>query len=297
MAMLRKDVKAYYVQHGPFTDPGPYGYLYADLPSDLDALCGMVNGLLVHGIWRGMGQLQIPKEREKEAEIRTMQAKLRRIMDMDPRPLAEARPFQERLFGNCRDEALMLCSFLRHVGIPARVRKGFQSNVGPKKLDHAICQSWSEAQGRWLTVDVQMDNMARETDRLPPPAREYLAAITPQDTPPEGYMTGGQAWLKCRSGGDDPMTYGIGEDQYGWWMIQHSLLRDLLALNKLELICWDCIPDSLLNKERADRSAEHLAFLDRVAQATIDVDAALDEVRRLYDGTPSLHVPADWFGT
>lgn len=293
--------KLFYAQHGPFTDPGPYVYLYADLPCDLDALCGIVHGLLVHDIWNNIRILHLPEARRKEANIRTMAAKLKRIQEMDtesaggPRPLMEPRPFEQRLVGNCRDEALMLCSFLCHAGIPARVRKGFQANMGPKKLDHAVCQVWSNAEERWQTVDVQMDNMRRERERLSPEAKQYLLALTPQDTPPEAFLTGGQAWLRCRAGEDDPLTYGIEGDLWGWFMIRHNLLRDLLALNKRELLPWDMLPGSLLNHDRGEISFDQLAFLDHVAEVTVASDEAFDEVRRLYQETPSLHVPESWW--
>lgn len=295
--MSLNDLKSFYSQHGPFTTPGPYAHLYTNLPCDLDALCEIVNGLVVHDLWIGMGQLAISAEREKEANIRSVRVKLERIMEMDPRPLAEPRPFGERLFGNCRDQALLLCSFLRHCGVPARVRKGFLTNAGPQNFDHAICQVWSENDNRWLTVDVQMDNMIRESDRLPPEAGAYLTMLTPQDTPPESFMTGGQAWQKCRSEEADPLSFGIEGDMWGLWMVRHNLLRDLLALNKYELVPWDDIPGSLLIKDRPEPTPEQFDFLDHVAEVTADVDTQFAEVQRLYKTTPSLHVPADWMNT
>ncbi len=295
--------KSFYAQHGPFTDPGPYARLYQQLPDDLDALCGIVNGLLVHDLWNNIGILHVPEARRNEANIRSMAAKLMRIQEMDaactggPRPLEEPRPFEQRLVGNCRDEALMLCSFLRHAGIPARVRKGFQANAGPKKLDHAVCQVWSNQEQRWRSVDVQMDNMRRERGRLSLEAQQYLLALTPQDTPPEAFLTGGQAWLRCRAGEDDPLTYGIDGDLWGWFMIRHNLLRDLLALNKLELLPWDMLPGGLLNHDRGEIPPDQMAFLDHAAELTLAADEAFDKVRRLYDETPALHVPESWWAS
>lgn len=295
--MFSNDPKSFYSHHGPFTTPGPYAYLYTNLPGDIDTLCNVVNGLIVHDLWVAMGQLEISEERKKEAKIRSVQVKLRRIIEMDSRPLSKKRPFKERLFGNCRDQALLLCSFLRHCGIPARVRKGFMTNAAPQNLDHALCQVWSDSDNRWLTVDVQMDSMVRECERLPSEARQYLTTMTPQDTPPENFLTGGQAWLKCRSGESAPMSFGIYGDFWGLWMVRHNLLRDLLALNKYELIPWDDIPNSLLNKDRSEPTPEQLAFLDHVAEVTVNADTEFEEIQRLYKENPSLHVPADWGNT
>jgi hypothetical protein len=171
------------------------------------------------------------------------------------------------------------------------------TNAAPKNLDHAICQVWSDNDNRWLTVDVQMDNMIRESERLPPEVRQYLTTLTPQDTPPENFMTGGQAWLNCRSGEDDPMSFGIGEDYWGLRMIRQNLLRDLLALNKYELIPWDDIPNSLLNRDHSEPTPEQFTFLDHVAEVTVNADTEFEEIQRLYKENPSLHVPTDWVNT
>lgn len=293
----QKDWKVFYTRHSPFTTPGPYAHLYADLPHDLDALCEIVNGLIVHDLWIGIGQLDMSKERKQETEIRSVQVKLRHMIDRDSRPLVEPRPFEERLFGNCRDQALLLCSFLRHGGIPSRMRTGFMTNAGPRNLDHAVCQVWSERDTRWRMVDVQMDSTIRESDRLSPEIQQYLTTLTPHDTPPKSFVTGGQAWLTCRSGKDDPMRYGIEGDFWGLQMVRHSVLRDLLALNKYELLPWDDLPESLLNKDRTALTPDQLKFLDHVAKVTSDTDRELEEIQRLYQEHPSLHVPADWVDT
>ena len=122
--MLIQDTLTFYARHGPFTDPGPFASYYENLPHDIDALCSMINGLIVHDIWKNIGQLQLPDERKGEINIRSMQSRLKALLACDARPLNEARPFALRQLGCCRDEALVLCSFLRHLGIPARVRKG-----------------------------------------------------------------------------------------------------------------------------------------------------------------------------
>ena len=288
------DPQQYYAQQGIFTDPFSFRYLFDDLPSDLDALCGIVNGLIVHHIWRDIGQLEISEERRKEDNIRSIQAKLRRILEMDSSPLTKARPFEARLYGNCRDQSLMLCSFLRHFGIPARMRNGFMANFGQLRFDHAICEVWSNVDHRWLVVDVQIDNMLRECHRLPPDAESFLTSRNSHDTKPEDFLHAGKVWQRCRSGVDAPLLYGIEGDNCGWFMIRHSLLRDLLSLNKLELIPWDQIPGSLICLDRADPTPEQFAFLDHVAEITLAADGAFNEVLSLYQAVASLHVPDDW---
>lgn len=284
---------AYYAAQGPLTDPGPYAPLYDALPRSLDGLCGVVSGLIVHDLWVGMGQLHIPGERKAEAEIRPAAGKLARILALDPSPLTEPRAFEKRLYGNCRDQALLLCSFLRHQGVPARVRKGFTPGPSAKKLDHAVCQVWDDDEARWRLVDVQMDHLVRERRRLPEDAQAYLLHLTPQDTPPETFITGGQAWLRCRAGEEDPADYGITGDDWGWFMVRHNLLRDLLALNKLELIPWDEIPGTWVTKDRSAPAPDQVDFLDRAAQAAAGPEVNYPAVRRLYDQTPQIFIPPE----
>ena len=52
------------------------------------------------------------------------------------------------------------------------------------------------------------------------------------------FLTGGQAWQMCRSGGANPDDFGI-FDMRGPWFMQGDLVRDFLALNKVEILPWD----------------------------------------------------------
>jgi hypothetical protein len=61
----------------------------------------------------------------KGVQLRPVAQKLARIVDLDPRPLTEARPPGKRLVGNCRDFSVMLTAILRRQGVPARARCGF----------------------------------------------------------------------------------------------------------------------------------------------------------------------------
>ncbi|MEV5986507.1 transglutaminase-like domain-containing protein [Streptomyces sp. NPDC052051] len=67
--------------------------------------------------------------------------------------------------GVCRDFALLHCSFLRHVGVPARLRSGFADYVGSDGFhgDHVVTEYWDAERG-WLLADPQMaDPMVVDT--------------------------------------------------------------------------------------------------------------------------------------
>lgn len=77
----------------------------------------------------------------------------------------------------------------------------------------------------------------------------------------------------------------------GLWYIQSQLVRDLGALNKTELLCWDCW--GLGDRGPDDEvSAEEMALLDRVAAlTTCEGNEAFFEMRALYEEDARLRVP------
>lgn len=71
------------------------------------------------------------------------------VLTMDTRPLAAARPPEQRLVGVCRHFATLLGAMLRAKGLPARARCGFGSYFNPGYVDdHWVCEYWNAAQAR-----------------------------------------------------------------------------------------------------------------------------------------------------
>src|SRR3712207_4652417 len=122
---MNNELLAFYTQQSPITDPGPYAGLFDELPSDIDGLCRVVQGLHMHLDEGPMYGITISQERLPESDLRTVPSMLKRILEIHDLPLGEARPPEQRLIGCCRDFAVMLCAMLRHKGVPARVRFGF----------------------------------------------------------------------------------------------------------------------------------------------------------------------------
>jgi hypothetical protein len=102
------------------------------------------------------------------------------------------------------------------------------------------------------------------------------------------------AWDQCRKGEADPSKFGIYfTGLRGLWFIAGSLVRDVVALNKMEMLPWDVWGA----QPRADQALndEQLAFFDRLAAITRLPDASFEELRRLYEGDDRLVVPATVF--
>jgi hypothetical protein len=280
----------YYAHHGPITDPGEYAALFDDLPSTIPALCEVVQGLMVHRSFTNFYGLTLPEERKQEAELRHVANLLARILELDDRPLTFARPPGKRLVIVCRDFATMLCAMLRHQGIPARARCGFATYFGECpdghpgfEVDHWVCEYWNADEQRWVLVDAEVDENERDFCHI---------QIDTYDVPRDQFLVAGKAWQLCRSGEADPDRFGLGPDSmHGMWYIQSQLVRDLAAMNKMELLCWDCW--ELGNADPDDGvSAEEMALLDRVAVLTQVGNEAFPELRSVYENDDRLRVPS-----
>lgn len=62
----------------------------------------------------------------------------------------------------------------------------------------------------------------------------------PQDLRPGQFLTGGEAWCAFRDGGIDAAKFGVyGTGNWGPAEIRGNAIRDLAALNKVEMLPWD----------------------------------------------------------
>jgi hypothetical protein len=279
------DLLAFYNQPGGMTDPKEYATSFSLLPKELPALCQTIQNLLVHIFWAERYGLHLSEDRKAEVSIRPVHQKLSRLLEIDPAPLNTPRPLEKRLVSNCRDFSTFLCSILRSHKIPARARCGFGIYFLPNHFeDHWICEYWSVEQTRWVTVDAQLDSIQRQVLGI---------SFDPLDLPSGQFVPGGEAWLLCRSGQADPDQFGIFE-YHGWDFIRGNVIRDLLSLNKVEILPWDFV--EALKKPYDSLSQEELTWLDRISEWTLSVDRSFQEIRAIYEETPSLHIPVEWFG-
>jgi len=271
---------AYYVRQGLFTDPEEYAHLFDRLPTEIPALCRIVQGLVIHFLWAKAYGVELTEERRPEMEIRRVSHKLRHLAEGDPHPLEVARDAQARILGTCRDFSVMLCGMLRHRGIPARVRCGFATYFRADHYeDHWIAKYWRPGERRWVMVDAQLDALQR--------AQLHVDFDT-TDLPDGQFLPAGRAWWMCRDGQVDPEKFGI-LGMSGRWFVRGNVVRDLLALNKLEVSPWDTW--RLATKDDNEITEAGLALCDRIAAVTQGDDVDFAEVRALYDTIEDVHLP------
>jgi hypothetical protein len=269
-------------------DPGPYAGLLDALPLPIPDLVQAVQGLMAHIYWVTRYQINPPEERKKaEVSLRAVQQKLARLLELDPAPLNLPRPPERRLIGNCRDFTLLTISILKGRGIPARARCGFGAYFFPNHYeDHWVVEYLDARQGRWIMVDTQLDALQRGVLHVD---------FNTLDMPPGQFITGGQAWLMCRRHGSDPDQFGIFE-WHGWDFIRGDLLRDVLALNNVEVLPWD--DWAALATPVAQLSEAELARLDTLAKLTANPAGPYDftqtnfeSLRSMYEAWPEAHFP------
>lgn len=270
---------SYFAQYGRMTHPGPYAHLYADLPSDIPSLVRIVQGLMVHVFWAERYGLSLPEERKAEVQLRSMERRLARTLELDPTPLTTPRVNEQKIVGNCRDFSLTLASMLQSKGVPTRPRCGFGAYFLPNHYeDHWVTEYWNETEQRWVLVDAQLDELQQNV-------------LEPQfdtlDVPRDQFIVGGAAWKMCRSGQADPDQFGI-FDMHGIDFVKGDFIRDVAALNKVELLPWDCW--GLIFAEYATLPPDDLSMLDRLADLSYADVPDSTAVRQLYESDPRLRV-------
>jgi hypothetical protein len=277
----------FYRQPSTMTSAGRYAAQFKQLPDELGELVRLIQGLVVYDVVAPeFYGFTIPDDRQSEIHIRSIEKKLERLFALDGRPLTEPRPVGKRLVGRCHHFMLFLVSMLRAKGIPARARCGFASYFNPPYFeDHWVCEYWKADEARWALVDVQFDEVWRANLRID---HDIF------DLPRDRFLVAGDAWESCRAGEADAEKFGIDFVKLrGLWYIADNLVRDLAALNKVELLPWDVWgAQPAINQQL---SPEQLEFFDRLAELTREPDQSFEQFRRLYENDDRLRVPATVF--
>lgn len=253
-------MSTYYQTQSLLTDPGRHAELYSALPSRVGQLAAIVQNLIIDKDFVRLFGLQLDDaSRLGELDTRYLSDIHDRLLARDPRALFEIRDPKNRFVGSCRDYALLLCSMLRHLGVPARLRFGFATYFSKEPNtfgDHCVCEYWNEEQGRWVLVDCNVDPVIKQ--RLEITANEL-------DLRRDEFVVAADAWQLVRSGEVDGNHFGVPSINItGQWFIRGSLMRDLAALNKMEMLPWDYW--GLADKDPVDDlPSSELPVLDELA--------------------------------
>jgi hypothetical protein len=273
----------YYKGSAPMAAGGARAAELRALPKDLAKQCEVIQGVLVH---RDMApwlyDLKLSEQQRDDANIRPIELMLKRIHELDDRPLTIARDAAHRMPTVCRHFTLMLTAILREHGIPARSRCGFGAYFNAGKFeDHWVCEYWNAKESRWILVDAQMDAIQRKAFNL---------KFDPLDVPRDAFIIAGDAWQQCRAGRADPSKFGLSHiNMAGLWFIAGNVVRDFAALNRMEGLPWDVW--GMMEMGDDALTAERKGLLDKVATLTMAGDEEFPEFRKLYESEERLRMP------
>jgi len=283
--MIAADESAFYARQTDTSDPGALAPLLDALPADPAGVATAIAGLVVHPVVLAYRNIGHPHAEAKDAEARTARDLLRRAVDRDPSPLATARPIERRVVGTCRHYALLAASVFRRHGIPARLRVGFATYfVRDFHEDHWLCEYHDER--GWRLLDAELGEEAI--------AQHFKIDFAPWDVPRDRFLVAGETWRGLRTGAIDPGRCGVSfiPPVRGAWFAGASVLRDLAALNRRELMPWDYWG---LAREFSPGTAVPpgaAVHLDEVAAVISGAAPDWRAVRAIYDGSDDLRVPA-----
>ncbi|MEZ5829893.1 MAG: transglutaminase-like domain-containing protein [Dongiaceae bacterium] len=272
----------YYAQPAAMSVVGRHANAVAALPADIGELAWVIQGLAIHQFMAIAYGCAVPDKRKEESHIRAAEKILDRILALDERALSVARPAEKRVVGVCHHFALLLTAMLRAKGIPARYRCGFGAFFNPPYFEeHLVCEYWNTADARWVLADAQLDQVWQ---------RAFHQKFDPLDVPRDQFIVAADAWTLCRTGRADPSKFGIfvGELR-GLWFIAAELIRDIAALNKMEMLPWDGWGAMPHPGQQLD--AGQLAFFDRLAALATTPDDSFEELLSLYARDERVRVP------
>lgn len=250
-----------YATPGPMTDLSAVdAQLLGGLPDDAEGLCGVSKNLIIHEFLTGAYGVADISHRLEELETRPVSEIVATIVELDSRPIREPRKPEDRMVGNCRQYTVLTCALLRRAGIPSRARAGFSGYFGEGWTDHWIVERWDPDSSTWVRTDSQIDDTQR---------RIFGIEFDPLRLHDDLFRTGSEAWVRFRDG-DDPEAYGI-QDMRGPWFIAASAVRDLAALNQVEVHAWDTwgLIDELAFQEL---SPSQVALIDEIADTVLNGD-------------------------
>lgn len=277
---------AFYATPGRMTSPGRHTALFDGLPSGVAALSQVAQGLIVHEFLTQRYGFELSDEQRATVHVRPVEQMLDRIAARDSRPLTAAREPDARFVGDCRHYTVLTVAMLRAQGTPARARCGFGGYFGSGMFeDHWVCEYWNAEAGRWMLADAQIDDVQRSL---------FGVDFDTLDVPRDGFVVAGQAWAQCRAGEADPANFGLSSLKEGGdcW-IAGNLVRDVAALNNMEMLPWDAW--GLMPKPGEPIDDATAAVLDKLAALTSDPDVPQPELIEIYEKDDRLRVPGTVF--
>ena len=309
----------YYRSPGKLTDLTKHGEEIAKLSDDVSDLVKAVQGLILHDMWLDRYGVKATEAQKCSAITPSMADIIDTSKEIEGSKVLGYNDPHLRVIACCREFSTMLCALLRAKGIPARARCGFATYLAKAGdyEDHWMCEVWDGKE--WQKVDPQIDDFqlnsfktyVKKHEDIDPEYRQMLLELDPMELTDRDFVIAGKAWQMCREGKVDPKHFGIGIDPNlfgldslsGLWFVKGNLIRDFLALNKIELLpfvegiekkkdYWNSWPIMANNGEI---TKEEMNLLDTLAELTLQPDKNHKEIITTYRENPELEPPQNIF--
>ena len=219
----------------------------------------------------------LPADRFATNQIRSARDLFQAVLTLNQQQLNVPRQPEQRIVGTCRHFAVLACALLRHEGVAARVRCGFATYFQPGQgLDHWIVEHRDRTDSRWTRIDPEIlggDVLDRAID------------LAPGD-----FLSGSEAWQAYRRREIDATTFGVyGTENWGPAEIRGNAVKDLAALDKVEMLPWDEW-GRMTEAYDGKTGADYDDLLDQLAAVCAADDPAALSTRYAH---PHLVVPAN----
>ncbi|QLF69930.1 transglutaminase domain-containing protein [Peteryoungia desertarenae] len=276
-----------FAKQSPHSSPGIHIGLIESVTADLRAMTAFVQNLLIYDVAaKPFYGIDLNDDRAQDIHIRQVDQILQRLTEIgSPQLLSERQP-QHRMAARCGTFALLLLALLRHHGIPARSRAGFADYFSSATFeDHWVVEYWDADCKTWRYADPMFDAVWQQRLGI---QHDIL------NVPKAKFLTAAEVWKRCRLREMDPDRVGISHaNLYGLFFIAGSLIRDIAAFCRVEMLPWDVWgaqprPDDALDPEK-------LAYFDDLAEHMLSADSNPVLIERLYATDQRLTVPTHVF--
>ena len=276
---------AYYASPGIMTNAGNHADLLKGLPGDLETLCRVVQGNMLHVFWAERYGVTLSDEQKSALQIRPLAQKLARLRLVDDRPVLAERAPEKRQVGNCRvfhRDAVRPAAPSGHPGAGALrfcrvlLARSLRGSLGVRGV---VCRRAA------LGAGGRPAGQPAEAGARHPFQR---AGCTRSQ-----FISGGAAWQMCRLGQADPAKFGI-MDMQGWWFIWGNVVRDFMALNKVEILPWDGGWGHLTTPlDAPPPTQDELPTYDQIAALTLAGAERFETLREAYKQDERWRLPQE----
>lgn len=292
MSELTQKQREHFLAFSTFTNPGLYKDFLIELPDDIREIGLLVRQNFVHRTTLEWGNTksntdlrfgdmnEMPWWRQPEDDnLTTAAAMLAELYRRDGRGLVADRKVKDKLVLTCRYDSILVASILKSKGIPARVRSGFAPYfIANKSADHWINQYWSDAERRWVTIDVDG-------------SMSHNGTFDAYDMPKSTFDWSAQAWLDVRQGKTKPSYYWNAGGFSGLMPIAWELFYDFHCLMNNEIVYYHH-PKIACYNTFVKLTKDELRHIDNLASLMLNPDENFDELLNVWENNKDFRLLA-----